>query len=238
MNKMTEGHTVKRFDEEMIFLHRLVLEIGGLAQDQLKRATQTLNDKDPSAAREVISRDQELNALDVQADEELINLIIKRQPMARDLREIITISKAVSDLERVGDEVRKIAQLTIHVYDTDSNPPNRQILRDINTMALFVGEMLEMSLTAFDELDAARALEVIRLDSELEEEYRSALRRLTTFVMEDSRTIGHMVDVVLGLRALERIGGHAKNIAGYVIFLITGSDVRHESLERIEAQII
>ncbi len=94
-----------------------------------------------------------------------------------------------------------------------------------------------MSLTAFDELDAPRALEVIRLDSELEEEYRSALRRLTTFVMEDSRTIGHMVDVVLGLRALERIGGHAKNIAGYVIFLITGSDVRHESLERIEAQI-
>ncbi len=139
MNKMTEGHTVKRFDEEMIFLHRLVLEIGGLAQDQLKRATQALNDKDPSGAREVISRDQELNALDVQADEELINLIIKRQPMARDLREIITISKAVSDLERVGDEVRKIAQLTIHVYDTDSSPPNKQILRDINTMALFVG---------------------------------------------------------------------------------------------------
>jgi len=238
MNEMTEGHTVKRFDDEMIFLHRLVLEIGGLAQDQLKQAIQTLNDKNPSAARDVISRDQELNDLDVQADEEFINLIVKRQPMAKDLREIITISKAVSDLERVGDEVRKIAQLTIHIYDTDSSPPNIQVLRDINTMAAFVGEMLKASLIAFDELDALKALDVIRLDSELEEEYKSALRRLTTFVMEDSRAIGHMVDAVLGLRALERIGGHAKNIAGYVIFLITGSDVRHESLECIEKQIV
>ncbi len=238
MNKMTEGHTVKRFDDEMVFLHRLVLEIGSLAQNQLKRAVQTLNDKDPSAARDVISRDQELNDLDVQADEEFINLIVKRQPMAKDLREIITISKAVSDLERVGDEARKIAQLTIHIYDTDSSPPNKQVLRDINTMAAFVGDMLKSSLIAFDELDAPKALDVIRLDSELEEEYKSALRRLTTFVMEDSRAIGHMVDVVLGLRALERIGGHAKNIAGYVIFLITGSDVRHESVECIEKQII
>ncbi len=97
--------------------------------------------------------------------------------------------------------------------------------------------MLEISLTAFDELDAPKALDVIRLDSELEEEYRSALRRLTTFVMEDARTIGHMVDVVLGLRALERIGGHAKNIAGYVLFLITGSDVRHKSLGACRAQV-
>lgn len=238
MNKITEGHTVKRFDEEMLFLHRLVLQIGSLAQDQLRRAIQTLNDKDPTAARGVISRDQALNDLDVQADEAFINLIIKRQPMAKDLREIITISKAVSDLERVGDEARKIAQLTIQIYDTDNSPPNKQVLRDINTMAAFVGDMLEISLTAFDELDAPKALDVIRLDSELEEEYRSALRRLTTFVMEDARTIGHMVDVVLGLRALERIGGHAKNIAGYVLFLITGSDVRHKSLERIEGQII
>ena len=238
MNIMTEGHTVKRFDDEMIFLHRLVLEIGSLAQNQLKRAIQTLNDKDPSAARDVISRDQELNDLDVQADEEFISLIVKRQPMAKDLREIITISKAVSDLERVGDEVRKIAQLTIHIYDTDSSSPNKQVLRDINTMAAFVGNMLEISLIAFDELDAPKALDVIRLDGELEEEYKSALRRLTTFVMEDSRTVGHMVDVVLGLRALERIGGHAKNIAGYVIFLITGSDVRHDSLECIEKQIL
>ncbi len=238
MNEMTEGHTVKRYDDEMIFLHRLVLEIGDLAQDQLRQAIQTLNDKNPSAARDVISRDQELNDLDIQADEEFINLIVKRQPMAKDLREIITISKAVSDLERVGDEVRKIAQLTIHIYDTDSRPPNRQVLRDINTMAAFVGNMLKISLIAFDELDALKALDVIRLDSELEEEYKSALRRLTTFVMEDSRAIGHMVDAVLGLRALERIGGHAKNIAGYVIFLITGSDVRHESLESIEKQII
>jgi len=237
MNEMTEGHTVKRFDEEMQFLHRLVLEIGELAQDQLKSAVQTLNEKDPATAREVIKRDQELNDLDIQADEEFINLIIKRQPMAKDLREIITISKAVSDLERVGDEARKIAQLTIHIYDTDSSLPTLQILRDINTMANFVSNMLGASLMAFDKLDIGRAIKVIRQDVELEEEYKSALRRLSTFVMEDARSVGHMIDVALGLRALERIGGHAKNIAGYVVFLVTSKDVRHDSLDAIEATL-
>ncbi len=237
MNEMTEGHTIKRFDEEMQFLHRLVLEIGELAQDQLKRAMQALNNKDPATAREVIQRDQELNDLDVQADEEFVNLIIRRQPVAKDLREIITISKAVADLERVGDEVRKIAQLTIHIYDTESSLPTSQILRDINTMANFVADMLNMSLIAFDKLDIERAIKVIRQDAELEEEYKSALRRLSTFIMEDARSVGHVINITLGLRALERIGGHAKNIAGYVVFLVTSKDVRHDSINAIESTL-
>jgi phosphate transport system protein len=185
----------------------------------------------------VIDRDRELNELDVQADEEIIRLIVKRQPVAKDLRDILTVQKTVNDLERVGDEVRKIANLTIHLYDKDKQPPNGQMLMDIYRMADFVDCMLRTSLEAFKTLDLEKALEVIREDDVLYEEYRGALRRITTYVMEDSRNVGFMVDLVLAMRALERIGGHAKNIGGYVIFLVTGQDVRHESLAKIKTRI-
>jgi phosphate transport system protein len=105
-------------------------------------------------------------------------------------------------------------------------------------MSSFVKDMLAKSLEAFDELDLAKAVAVIRMDRDLEEEFRSSLRRLSTFLMEDARSVGHVVEVVLCLRAIERIGGHAKNIGGYVVFLVKGKDVRHESLEAVEAEVM
>jgi phosphate transport system protein len=238
MNKMTEGHIVKRYDDEMLKLHQLVLDLGQLVRAQLETAVKTLQDEDPGAARKVIERDREINAMDVQAEAALVSLIAKRQPVARDLRELITVSRMVTDLERVGDEARKLAQLTVHFYDNDTSPPNHQILRDIVNMSAFVGDMLGKSLDAFDQLDLAEGVAVIRMDRELEEEFRSSLRRLSTFIMEDSRSVGQVIDVVLGLRAIERIGGHAKNIGGYVVFLVKGKDVRHEPLEAVEAEVM
>ncbi len=101
-------------------------------------------------------------------------------------------------------------------------------------MSRFAGDMLKTALESFDELDLVKAVDVIRRNEELEEEFRSALRRLSTFIMEDARSGGHVVDTVFGLRALERTGGHAKNIAGYVVLLVKGKDVRHEPLETVE----
>lgn len=238
MNNMIDGHTVKAYDEELQTINKLVVELGELGLDQLRRAVQTLKDEDTLAAGQVIDRDQKINDLDVLADEEIIRLIAKRQPVAKDLRDVLTVQKTVSDLERVGDEARKIANLTIHFFDNGkNNPPNNEILRDIYNMAEFVDRMLVISLESFNELDLHKALEVIRLDEKLYEEFRSALRRLSTFIMEDSRSVGHVVDIVLALRALERIGGHAKNIGGYVIFMVTGKDVRHEDLSAIATEI-
>ena len=237
MNRMTEGHTVKRFDGEMTRLHGLVLELGRGAVAQIEQAVATLQNEDPGAAVKVIDRDGEINQLDIQAEEELFKLLATRQPMARDLRELITVHHMVRDLERVGDQARKIAQLTVHFYDNDTSPPNGQILRDVYAMAGLVGPMVARAVQAFDQLDLDRALAVMRRDLELEAEFRSALRRQSTFLLEDARSVGHVIDVVLALRALERIGGYAKNIGGYVVFLITGKDVRHESVEAVEARI-
>jgi phosphate transport system protein len=237
MNEMITGHTVKAFNKELDHLNELVLELGNLGLDQLRRAVQTLRDGDPKAAGQVIDRDRKLNEIDIQVDEEIIKLIARRQPMAKDLRDILTVQKTVADLERVGDEARKIANLTIHFYDNGKNPPRNEILHDIYSMADFVESMLTQSLQAFIDLNLDMAIEVIRQDQELFEEFRASLRRLTTFIMEDHRNVGLVVDIVLALRALERIGGHAKNIGGYVIFLVTGKDVRHEDLSVIAAEL-
>jgi phosphate transport system protein len=237
MNDLTNGHIVKAFSKELEKLNSLVIDLGNLGVDQLRRAVRTLKEKDPKAAGLVIDRDQKLNELDVLADEEIIRLIAKRQPMAKDLRDILTVQKTVSDLERVGDEVRKVANLTIHFYSNGNPPPRNEILYDIYEMAEFVDEMLSLSLRSFNDLNLDLALEVIRRDEKLYEQFRGSLRRLSTFIMEDSRNVGQVVEIVLAMRALERIGGHAKNIGGYVIFLVTGKDVRHIDLQTIGAEI-
>ena len=162
MKEMIGGHTVKAYNEELQKINRLVLELGELGLDQLRRAVQTLRDEDIKAAGEVIERDRKMNQLDIRADEEIIRLIAKRQPMAKDLRDVLTVQKTVSDLERVGDEARKIARLTIHFFDSGKTPPGKEILQDIYNMAEFVERMLVIALEAFAELDLGKAVEVIR----------------------------------------------------------------------------
>jgi phosphate transport system protein len=237
MNKMTDGHTVKSFNDEMNQLHQHVMQIGELVRDQLSRAVDSLKDEDADAAREVIERDRLVNELDIQVDDEMVHIIAKRQPMAKDLREILTVGKIVTDLERCGDEARKIAILCVHFYDHNTTSPSDVILRDIVKLSDFVDSMLDKAIRAYDELDLELALETIRMDMDLDTEFKSCLRRLSTFIMEDSRVVGHVVETVLGLRALERIGGHAKNIGGYVVFLVKGKDVRHEDLETVAAEV-
>lgn len=238
MNEMTSGHTVKAYSEELDSINRLVIELGELGLDQLRRAVQTLKDENTKEAGLVIDRDRELNEIDVKADEDIIRLIAKRQPVAKDLRDILTVQKIITDLERVGDEARKIANLTIHFYDNGKPPPSNEILSDIYAMADFVDAMLSLSMRAFIEVDSKAAMAVIEQEKRLFDEFRGALRRLSTFIMEDSRSVGHVVDIVLALRALERIGGHAKNIGGHVIFLMTGKDVRHEDISVIHSELV
>ena len=237
MNEMTDGHTVKSYNEEMKQLHQNVMQVGQLVREQLKKAVDSLEQEDADAARDVIERDQLVNELDIKVDDEIVHIIAKRQPMAKDLREILTVSKIVTDLERCGDEARKIAMLCIHFYDHNTTSPSDVIVRDIVKLSEFVDGMLEKAIRAYDELDLELALQVIRMDIDLDTEFKCCLRRLSTFIMEDSRVVGHVVETVLGLRALERIGGHAKNIGGYVIFLVKGKDVRHEDLETVAAEI-
>lgn len=227
MTMATEGHTVKRYDEALQHLRSQVMEMGGLVEDQIARALKALDDEDVSAAREVVGRDHRVNALEVSIDEECTQLLALRQPMAGDLRMIMVLSKSVTDLERIGDEAQKIARMVIQIYGSVSSPPSYRLFREVFSMGKLATGMLQGALDALARQDAERALEVARGDDDLDREFQSAVRHLSTYMMEDARIIGHAVNVVFMVKALERIGDHAKNIAEYTVYLIKGKDIRH-----------
>lgn len=229
MNTAIEGHTVQRYDGELNNLCLIVLEMGGLVMDQTRTALEALHRKDLDAARRVIDRDHQVNELELRADEEVVSIIARRAPVAKDLRAIIAISKTITDLERIGDEAAKVAGFVLSVFDNDSADPSEHLLRDIGTVGKMALRLQKEALEAFDKLDLEKAEQLALGYSDLDQEFQSGIRRLATFIMEDSRNVGHVVNIVLILKALERIGGHARNIAEYVIYLVRGEDVRHQS---------
>lgn len=234
MSISNEQHTVKRFDQELKELQALILEMGGLVEDQIHQSVSALHEENTQQARDVIERDHNVNLMEVKIDEQIINLIALRQPMASDLRMVISLSKAVTDLERIGDEAEKISRMSLRLYEQGNNAPQPRLLRDIQNMSKLASSMLRDSLDALARLDAEQALKISRGDTELDAQYGDALRRLVTYMMEDPRTIGHAIDVMFVIKALERIGDHAKNIAEYIIFLVKGKDIRHLSTEDAE----
>lgn len=230
-----EGHTVHRFDGELNNLHMLILEMGGLVLDQVRQSIKAVSEKDIEAARMVIQREPDVDALEVKIDEENIVVIAKRCPVAKDLRITTAVSKAVTDLERVGDEAARIANQVIQMYGNDTSDPSSHLLRDIKTMGKLSLRMLQDALDIFDTFDVNRARVLASGNVELDEEFQSSLRRLATFVLEDARNVGHTINVTLIIKALERVGEHARNIAEYVIYLVKGEDVRHQSITSIDS---
>lgn len=228
-----DSHTVRQFDVQLNNLRNLVLEMGGLVEEQIKNAIQALDNEDLAAAREVIARDQVINGLQVKADEDCVSIIALRQPLGSDLRLIMSLSRVVTDLERIGDEAEKVARMTIKTYDGDLSPPSVKLLRDVKPMAQLAINMLHDALDALARLDVDSALVVMHCDDELDQEFQSALRRLITFMMEDARTIGQAISVLFIVKALERIGDHARNIAECTIYLVKGKDVRHVGVEAL-----
>lgn len=229
-----EGHTVHRFDGELNNLHMLILEMGGLVLDQVRQSILAVTEKNIAAARLVIQREPEVDGLEVKIDEENIIVIAKRCPVAKDLRITTAVSKAVTDLERIGDEAARIANQALQLYGSDTSDPSTHLLRDIKTMGNLSLRMLQDALDIFDTFDVARARVLARGNVELDEEFQSSLRRLATFVLEDARNVGHTINVTLIIKALERIGEHARNMAEYVIYLVKGEDIRHQSVVNID----
>ena len=237
MSTQSEGHIFRRFDHEMRDLHSLVMQMGQLAVSQLQAAVVTLEKQDIDGAHAVIENDKKLNDLDVAADDEIVRIIALRQPMARDLREIIAVSKIVAELERAGDEARKIAGLTIRFYGEQGKAPVERILQDIYALAKYVQWMLSEAIKAFDDLNLDAALGVLDQELKLDEQIQSIVRSLSETVIEDADNSSHFVNSVLGVRALERFGAHAKNIAGHIVFIKHGIDVRHVGTDAILEQL-
>ncbi len=215
----TEGHIVRRFDSDLGALRLSLLEMGGLALRQVEAAVKSLVDSDDDIARGVVEREPRMDEYDVQLTEETVKVLAQRQPVAGDLRVVMAVGRAVRDLERVGDEARKIAVYGTEIRAAGARAPLRQFYRDVERMAALAVAMLRDAIRAFDELDVEAALEVRARDRALDEQFRHSMRHLVSLVIEDPRTVQHTINTVFVIKALERIGDHAKNLADGVVYL-------------------
>lgn len=217
-------HYSRQFNEELETLRSNVLEMGGLVEEQLRRAMKALLKGDSDLGEQVVEDDFRVNRMEVSIDEECSHIIARRQPTAGDLRLIVTIIKAITDLERIGDEAEKIGFLSSKLASQE-RPANRY--RELKHLGRMVRDQLHAALDCLARLDSARALEVAREDAVVDEEYEAIMRQSITHMMEDPRTIGRLLDSLWVARALERIGDHAVNICEYVVYLVHGKDIRH-----------
>ncbi|HET9391660.1 MAG TPA: phosphate signaling complex protein PhoU [Steroidobacteraceae bacterium] len=209
---MLEGHISKAFDGALAGLHIRIVEMGGLVLDQVREAAQAYTEWRVDSAERVLQREMEVNAYDASLDEEQLTLLARRQPVAGDLRATIAMSKAVGELERAGDEAKKIARNVL----AQGGRPGPATSRDVRHIGQLAVSLLRASLEAFDRLDISLALEVITRDEDLDLEYKAGLRRLLTRAMEDPRHFDVTLEAAFVLKSLERVGDHARNLARQV----------------------
>jgi phosphate transport system protein len=229
-------HTSKQFDAEMEAIRSGVLAMGGLVETQFRRAVEALRIAgDVDVVALVASDEQAINKMQMDIDQQCSQIIAKRQPAAIDLRMILTVVKIVNELERTGDEIKKIAYKAQQMQRPERLTTVR--LHDITRAAALAEENLRLALDAFARLDVKAAAQVIGNDEAIDAAFLANLRQLISYMMEDPRTISPALEIVFIAKSIERIGDHAKNIAEDVVHVVKGKDVRHATAEQIRAEV-
>ena len=233
---MSQDHTNKQFDVEMEGIRSGVLSMGGMVEKQLTRAIEALGQEDDSHLLDAVGADEAvINQLQISIDQQCAQIIARRQPAAVDLRMVLTVSKVVNDLERIGDEVKKIAYKAAQTRGSDRL--TRVRFYDVARAAGSALAMLQHALDSFARLDVARAAAIIGEDEEIDAAFSAILRQLISYMMEDPRTITPALEIVFIAKSIERIGDHAKNVAEAVVQVVKGIDVRHTSADQIRLDV-
>ena len=227
-------HIVHAYDAELAGLKTMLAQMGGLAEQQLDGAIDALVRRDTALADRVIAGDDKIDALERQLEEKAILTIAKRQPMARDLREIMVAIRVSSDLERIGDLAKNTAKRTHAI--SDSLP--RKLIMGLTRMGRLAQEELKNILDAYAQADAEKAMAVWRSDEELDALYNSIFRELLTYMMEDPRNIGLCTHLLFGAKNMERIGDHATNIAENVYYLVHGKTIVEERPKKDQTSVM
>jgi phosphate transport system protein len=225
------AHLSKDFDADLLAVRARVLEAGGIVEYQIRYAIEALRTGDRTLVTRVIADEQRVNRMEREIDEACTHLIARRAPAANDLRFIMMVYKTITDLERVGDEAKKIALVAREVRLNERLTPG---FPEIRIVARLVIDMLRRALDGIARLEAEDAPEIARLDREVDGHFQAIVRQLLTYMIEDPRTISLALDLVFVAKSLERVGDHAKNISEYVVYMIKGRDVRHLPIEEME----
>ena len=226
MDKMKfENHYMKQFDDELEEIRTRLMEMGGKVEQQLQNAIRAVSDADSKLAEEVIREEQLVDEMEVDIDEACILIIARRQPAASDLRLVMMVTKAVNDLERIGDEAKKIAN---HAIILAGESETSEGYTEVRHLGQSVVSMLSNALDAFARFDVEAAMRTLEEDKQIDLDYKTALRELVTYMMEDPRSISRVINILWVVRSLERIGDHAKNLCEQIVFVVKGKDIRHQ----------
>lgn len=227
-------HISRQYNEELEDVRSKVLQMGGIVEEQLAQAVNALISCDSEKASEVVTNDYRVNALEVEVDEECTRIVARRQPAASDLRLVMAVIKTITDLERIGDEAKRVAKMVVDELDGALSEDIRQ---ELEHMGELVRQMLSSVLDAFARTDVDAAIRVVKADRKVDVKYESITRQLITHMAEDPRTIPTILKTLWAARSIERMGDRCQNIAEYVIYLVHGKDVRHTSLKDVLAEI-
>ena len=226
-------HISEQYDLELSQIKELLMEMGGLVEQQVNHACSSLIGHDMALAETVRDTESRLNQLEVELDDHCVSIIAKRQPTAGDLRSVVSVMKVITDLERIGDEADRIAKMALTIADAKIPTDQYADFRDIHGK---VGKMLSRALDAFARQDIESALRVIQADEEIDKGYNTLVRRCIEAMRDQPEEIENSISVMWAARALERIGDHAKNIGEYVIYQVKGLDVRHAGDTQVEEE--
>ncbi|HSY27110.1 MAG TPA: phosphate signaling complex protein PhoU [Burkholderiaceae bacterium] len=222
---MPGEHSSKQYDQDLEDIRSKVLLMGGLVESQFTDAVACFRSGNIEQAEQIIKADENVNRLEVTLDDICSHLIVRRQPAANDLRTVMATLKVITDLERIGDEATKIARAAKNIQERGVTTINH--FETVRVIASSTSDMLHDALDAFARLDEEQALKIISQDDFIDHEFRSIMRNVITFMMEDPRTISAALDTLWVAKAIERIGDHCKNLAEYVIYIVAGKDIRH-----------
>ena len=235
-NLHIDQHISRQFNADLEHLREHLLEMGGLVEEQVADAVQAIENADSALAEKVLRTEEDIDRREVELDEECTLVLARRQPAASDLRLVLMVTKANRDLERIGDEADKIARMAIALNDSGGAVTPRGFV-ELRHIANSVQALVNQALDAFARFDVQTAIKVVKGDSQVDRDYGSAMRELATYMMEDPRSISKVIKIMWALRALERIGDHAGNIAEHVIYLVKGKDIRHSTQDEIKKEI-
>jgi len=226
-NLHLDQHISRHFNEELELIKTQLLIMGGKVEEQVGNAVAALLEANSELAQAVIVGEAEIDDLELEIDEACTMLIARRQPAASDLRMVMSVVKMIRDLERIGDEAKKIAKMAIVLSEEGSAPHGYLEIRHI---AKGVRSMLKDALDAFARFDVDAAISTLKADEQVDLDYKTALRELITYMMEDPRSISRVMNILWTLRSLERVGDHTKNICEHIVYLVRGEDIRHSNL--------